>query len=96
METVVHDCNKKQLDKMETESELKEMFSSAIAEWLETAEVDRKKYPVKYHKAIQSQRRIGWRHIFKENCHKNGYNYTMKAPTQRQGGNVTATYGVRQ
>jgi hypothetical protein len=40
------------------------MFSSAIAEWLETATVDRANYPVKCHKAIQSQRRIGWRHIF--------------------------------
>ena len=55
---------RKRLEKMETESELKEVFSSAIAEWLETATVDRTKYPVKYHKAIQSQRRIGWRHIF--------------------------------
>jgi hypothetical protein len=40
------------------------MFSSAIAECLETATVDRAKYPVKYHKTIQSQRRIGWRHVF--------------------------------
>jgi hypothetical protein len=32
---------RKQLDKMETESEMKQIFSSAIAEWLETAEVDR-------------------------------------------------------
>jgi hypothetical protein len=55
---------RKQLDKIETESELKEMFCSALAEWLETATVVRDKYPVKYQKAITSQTRIGWRHIF--------------------------------
>jgi hypothetical protein len=55
---------RKELDKMETESELQGMLSSAIAEWLEKATEDRTKYPVKYHKAIKSQRRIGWRHLF--------------------------------
>ena len=55
---------RKRLDKMETESELKEMFGSAIAEWLEIATADRAKYPVNYHKTIWSQRRIRWQHMF--------------------------------
>ena len=51
---------RKRLDKMETELELKEISSSAISEWLETATVDRAKYQVKYQKTIRSQRRIRW------------------------------------
>lgn len=53
---------RKRLDKMGTESELKEISSSAIAKWLETATADRAKYPVNYHKTVRSQRRIRWRH----------------------------------
>ena len=63
---------------METESELKEMPSTAIAEWLETVTVDRANYPEKYHDAIRSQTRIfagklvqGW-----------GYTYKNKAQTR--------------
>ena len=55
---------RKRLYKMETELELKEMFGSAIAEWLEIATADRAKYPVNYHKTIWSQRRIRWQHMF--------------------------------
>ena len=55
---------------METESELKEMPSTAIAEWLETVTVDRaKNYPEKYHDAIRSQTRIGWQTYI---CRKTG------------------------
>ena len=45
---------------METELELKEISSSAISKWLDTATVDRAKYQVKYQKTIWSQRRIRW------------------------------------
>ena len=55
---------RKRLDKMETGLELKEISSSAISEWLETATVDRAKYQVEYQKTIWSQRRIRWRHMF--------------------------------
>jgi hypothetical protein len=63
---------RKRLDKMETESELKEIFSSTISKWLETAAVDRAKYQVKYQKTIRSQRRI---RCLQENYNKNGYTY---------------------
>jgi hypothetical protein len=49
---------------METEFALKETLSTAIAEWLESGEVDVSKYPIKYANAILSQERIGWRHFF--------------------------------
>ena len=55
---------RKRLDKMETELELKEISSSAISEWFETATVDRIKYQVKYQRTIQSKRRIRWGHMF--------------------------------
>jgi hypothetical protein len=55
---------RKRMDKMETEFSLKETLSTAIAEWLETGEVDVSKYPIKYANAIISQERIGWRHFF--------------------------------
>ena len=66
------------LDKMETESELKEMLSTAIAEWLETATVDRANYPEKYHNAIQSQKRIRWQHIFAGKLVQGWGGYTYK------------------
>jgi hypothetical protein len=52
------------MDKMETEFSISETLSTAIAEWLETGEVDVSKYPIKYANAILSQERIGWRHFF--------------------------------
>ncbi|OEU15138.1 hypothetical protein FRACYDRAFT_239817 [Fragilariopsis cylindrus CCMP1102] len=55
---------RKQMDKMETEPELKELISTAIAEWLETGQVDISKHPIKYATAILAQERIGWRHMF--------------------------------
>ena len=62
---------------METESELKEMPSTAIAEWLETVTVDRANYPEKNHDAIRSQTRIGWQHIFAGKLVQ-GWGYTYK------------------
>ena len=71
------------LDKMETESELKEMLSTTIAEWLETVTVDRANYPGKYHDAIRSQTRIGWQHIFAGKLVQGwGYTYKNKAQTR--------------
>ena len=62
---------------METESELKEMPSTAIAEWLETVTVDRANYPEKY------QTRIGWQHIFAGKLVQGwGYTYKNKAQTR--------------
>jgi hypothetical protein len=55
---------RKRMDKMETEFAINETLSTAIAEWLETGEVDVSKYPIKYANAILSQERIGWRHFF--------------------------------
>jgi len=49
---------------METEFALGETLSTAVAEWLETGQVDVSKYPIKYANAILSQDRIGWRHFF--------------------------------
>jgi hypothetical protein len=54
----------KRLDTIETEFALKETLSAAIAEWLETGEVNVSNYPIKYANAILSQERIGWRHFF--------------------------------
>ena len=68
---------------METESELKEMLSTAIAEWLETATVDRANYPEKYYDAIRSQTRIGWQRIFEGKLVQGwGYIYKNKAQTR--------------
>jgi hypothetical protein len=55
---------RKRLDKMETEFALGKTLSTAVAEWLETGQVDVSKYPIKYANAILSQDRIGWRHFF--------------------------------
>jgi hypothetical protein len=55
---------RKRLETIETEFELKETMSTAIAEWLETGEVNVSNYPIKYANAILSQERIGWRHFF--------------------------------
>jgi hypothetical protein len=46
---------------------IKETLSTAIAEWLETGEVNVSNYPIKYVNAILSQERIGWRHFFAGN-----------------------------
>ena len=75
---------RKRLDKMETESELKEIFSSTISKWSETAAVDRAKYQVKYQKTIRSQRRI---RCLQENYNKNGYIY--KTYLQEESTNTT-------
>jgi hypothetical protein len=55
---------RKRMDKMGTEFSISETLSTAIAEWLETGEVDVSNYPIKYANAILSQKRIGWRHFF--------------------------------
>jgi hypothetical protein len=49
---------------LETESELTETLSTAIAEWLSSGDVRVTKYPHKYHNAINTQHSIGWRHFF--------------------------------
>jgi hypothetical protein len=43
---------------------LGETLYTAVAEWLETGEVDVSKYPIKYVNAIISQENKGWRHFF--------------------------------
>jgi hypothetical protein len=58
---------RKRLDSIETEFALKETLSTAIAEWLETGEVNVSNYPIKYVNAILSQEQIGWRHFFAGN-----------------------------
>ena len=55
---------RKRLNKLETSFSLRETISSAVAEWLETGQVDISKYPLKYATAILSQESIGWRHFF--------------------------------
>ena len=60
------------VDKMETESELKEMLSTAIAEWLETATVDRANYPEKYHDGIKHKQELGGNIYLQENWHRDG------------------------
>ena len=55
---------RKKLDTLETEFEIKEALSTAIAEWLERGEVDISKHPIRFANAILSQDRIGWRHFF--------------------------------
>ena len=37
---------------------------AAVAEWIQTKTVNVSTYPVKFHKAINTQSHIGWRHIF--------------------------------
>jgi hypothetical protein len=60
METTIYMC----LDTIETEFALKETVSTAIAEWLETGELNVNNNPIKYANAILSQERIGRRHFF--------------------------------
>jgi hypothetical protein len=55
---------RKRLETIETELALKETLSTAIAEWLETGEVNVSNYPIKYADAILSQEQIGWRNFF--------------------------------
>jgi hypothetical protein len=55
---------RKRLDSIETEFALKETLSTAIAERLETGEVNVSNYPIIYANEILSQERIGWRHFF--------------------------------
>jgi hypothetical protein len=55
---------RKRLKTIETESALEETLSTAIAEWLETGEVNVSNYPIKYVNAILSKEQIGWRHFF--------------------------------
>jgi hypothetical protein len=56
---------RKRLDTIETEFAIEETLSTAIAEWLETGEVNNvSNYPIKYANAILSQEQIGWRHFF--------------------------------
>jgi hypothetical protein len=52
------------LDSIETEFAMKETMGTAIAEWLETGEINVSNNPIKYVNAILSQERIGWRHFF--------------------------------
>ena len=73
---------------METELELKEISSSAISEWFETATVDRIKYQVKYQKTIRSQKEESDGDIcLQENYNKNGYIY--KIYLQEESTNTT-------
>jgi hypothetical protein len=55
---------RKRLDTIETEFALEEQLSTAIAEWLESGEVNVSNYPIKYAIAILSQEQIGCRHFF--------------------------------
>ena len=49
---------------LETDFSLAETFCTAVAEWIQTKTVNVSTYPVKFHKAINTQSYIGWRHIF--------------------------------
>jgi hypothetical protein len=54
----------RKLDYLETDFALGETICTAVAEWLESGNVDISKYPIKYATAIISQENIGWRHFF--------------------------------
>ena len=49
---------------LETDFSLAETFCTAVAEWIQTKTVNVSTYSVKFHKAINTQSHIGWRHIF--------------------------------
>ena len=62
-----------QVDKMETESELKEMLSStAIAKWLETVTVDRANYPENTMMQYNHKQEPGGNIYLQENWHRDG------------------------
>ena len=52
------------MEKNNTNYSLSETLLTAIASWMDTGYVDVKSFPRKYRKAINTQYKIGWRHLF--------------------------------
>lgn len=52
------------MEKNNTDYSLAETMLTAIASWMDTGFVDVKTFPRKYRRAINTQYKIGWRHLF--------------------------------